>query len=99
MKRLAIIAAASIIATPALAALASPYQRAAEFNAAIEAALPVFGVRAIEQITFVHVDAYEVRSARCSLIVEIVDFAEEGEPVTIGRRQFEAVAGDLECEE
>lgn len=99
MKRLAIIAAASLIATPAFSALASPYQRAAEFNAAIEAALPAFGVRAIEQITFVHVDAYEVRSARCSLIVEIVDLTEEGEPITIGRRQFEAVAGELECEE
>ena len=98
MKRLAIIAAASFIATPALAVLASPYQRAAEFNAVIEAALPAFGVRVIEQVNFVHVDAYEVRSARCSLMVEIVDLAEEGEPLTIWRRQFEAVAGELECE-
>lgn len=98
MKRLAIIVAASLIATPALAVLASPYQRAAEFNAAIEAALPAFGVRAIEQIMFVHVDAYEVRSARCSLIVEIVDVERDGSPM-VGPRPFEAVAGELECEE
>ena len=39
MKRLAIIAAASLIATPALAVLASPYQRG-RVHAVIEAACP-----------------------------------------------------------
>lgn len=90
--------AATVTATPALAALASPYQRAAELAAVIEAALPVLGVRTIDQVTFLGADEYEVRTLSCVLTVSIVDVERDGEPVMLGRRLFEAVAGEPVCE-
>lgn len=98
MNRIMALTAMLLISTPALAALASPYQRAAEINAVIEAALPVFGIRTIEQITFTGPDEYEVRSVSCVLTVNIVDVEKEGEPIIVGPKQFEAVAGELACE-
>lgn len=93
-----LVASLTLASTPAFAVLASPYQRAAELSAVIEAALPVLGVRTIEQIRFLTADEYEVRSISCVLMVNIVDIETEDEPITLGRRQFEAVAGELECE-
>lgn len=92
-----IATAMALASPPALAALASPYQRAAEFAAVIEAAVPVLAPIAIESVEFVQVDKYEVRTSRCVLIIDIVDVEREGPPIA-GPRQFEAVAGEPMCE-
>lgn len=101
MKRLLLIAAcAGLSTTPsALAALASPYQRAAELTAAIEAAVGVLDIYTIESVRFLNADQYEVRTLNCTVIVDIVDTAGEDEPIIIGRRQFEAVAQKPRCEQ
>lgn len=101
MKHLAILATLALGLAPggALAALASPYQRAAEMTAAIEAAVGVLDIYAIESVRFLNADQYEVRTLRCTVIVDILDTAGPDEPITLGRRQFEAVANEPVCEE
>lgn len=97
LTALTAVAAVSLTATPALAVLASPYQRAAEMTVAIEAAVGVLGIYAIESVRILDADRYQIDTLRCTVVVEIVDTAIPGEPVTLGRRQFAAVAGTPDC--
>lgn len=94
--------AMALVASPALAALPPDYQRAAELIAVIEAASEVMagGGETIQSVNYLGVDTYEVSYEHCTLRVDIVGVSpKEGEIPMPGPRQFEAVAGEPDCEQ
>lgn len=97
MKRALMLAAAIVVAMPALAALPPEYQRAAELKAVIAAATEV--LEPIDGVVFVVWDVYEARSGHCAVVVTIADVPlEEGREPVMGPRRFKAVAQAPICD-
>lgn len=90
-----IAAIAILCAGPASAALPPQYQRAAELQAALQAALPKLGIRPVDAVEYVGADLYQVRAGHCTLEVRIVTRPDA--PAIPGPRQFTAVAGEPSC--
>lgn len=93
--RLRMAAVAALCAGPALAALPPQYQRAAEFQAALQAALPKLGIRPVDAVEYAGADLYRVRAGSCVVEVRIVTRPDA--PAIPGPRQFTAVAGEPSC--
>ena len=98
MKRTTMLAAMIAAATtPALAALAPEYQRAAELGAVIAVATEVLGP--VNGVEFISRDVYQARSDECLVVVRIEDLPlEEGSEPLAGPRRFRAVAEPPACD-
>jgi len=90
--------ALAIAATPAEAALPPHYQRQAEFEAVLRAAVETFGIAApIDAVRMLEPDRFEVRAGDCVLVVQIVDEPGGHGEGWVGPRRFAAVPGVPAC--
>ena len=95
--RLLALAAPSLAAVPASAALPPQYQRIAELRAVIddEKVAEAFGGAPIDRIEYVRSDLYRVSSGRCRVEVALVGLPIRGGMV--GPRAFGVRAGRKAC--
>jgi len=98
MKRFASILILVLVGTlPSLAALPPHYQRQAEIEAVLEAAVEVLGVsKPVDGVSLVETDRYEVRFGDCTMMVRIVDLPAKGGGM-VGPRQFSAMPEAPRC--
>lgn len=82
---------------PAQAALAPAYQRAAEINAAVDAAAALLPRNPIESVVLSAPDRFTIRGGNCTVIVEILDEAVVAAPARVGPRKFTARASKPVC--
>ncbi|WEJ33268.1 hypothetical protein [Devosia sp. SD17-2] len=98
MKRFASILILVLVGTlPSLAALPPHYQRQAEIEAVLEAAVEVLGIsKPVDGVSLVEADRYEVRFGDCTMMVRIVDLPGKGGGM-VGPRQFSAMPEAPHC--
>ena len=93
------IAALAAIATPALAALPPYWQSAREISTIVNNPRVHDALKYEEPIVSITTggdDVYEVKTARCTLLVTIVDVPQD-KPM-MGPRQFDIEVGQADCQ-
>lgn len=90
MKRFASILILVLAGTlPSLAALPPHYQRQAEIEAVLEAAVEVLGIsQLVDGVSLVEPDRYEVRYGACTMVFRIVDTPKLHAQGWAGPREF-----------
>lgn len=99
MLRLPLILMSVMMSTlPSLAALPPHFQRQAEIDAVLQAAVDILGVaQPVDAIRFIETDRYEVRSGACTMVVRIVDTPGQRSQGLVGPRQFTALPEAPQC--
>lgn len=99
MKRLASILILVLAGTmPSLAALPPQFQRQAEIEAVLKAAVEILGVqKLVDGVSLVAPDRYEVRFGECTMMVRIIDLPNKRGEAMAGPRQFSAMPEAPRC--
>lgn len=92
-----IVVACIISAAPAFAALPPAYQRAAELDAAIDAAIKVLDGAPVVSVEYILEEVYRAYSDDCVVTVVINTIANEDDQSMVRPRQFEVVADVPVC--
>ncbi|MCW5723159.1 MAG: hypothetical protein KIS86_18660 [Devosia sp.] len=99
MKRISLLLMSVMMSTmPSLAALPPHFQRQAEIDAVLQAAVEILGVeQPVDAIRFIETDRYEVLSGACTMVVRIIDTPGGKTEGWVGPRQFTALPEAPKC--